>query len=645
MDSRSPHSSGASSGSPRRLQPIDHIRVLYEGAMASMDLSTPKVIMQKKDLIDALRRKAPSRRGVGGKMTLSKSVNESALLEVGVSSGKGEIENLQECVNIHARRYNNLKSKCEKKQAEVDRLMDELAVLDKEIDSLRKMENNDTPETVRIQELRQHIKDVEAEIEGKLFRRQQLDHMTRRLQHDEVIYEGKVREMEDALDVSKKEFEEVKSLLRDLEAKKRESIVKLQNVELELSVAAKQRERVLNERRQQASNARRMEEWRKNRESKKRSGERGTSKDAGGGKDNDAEAESKTLKSGSKDEIVGNVKSQIALARDMTLEEAFAEIRQATGVTTLEEMVDKFLGQKANKESLQKEKKEAEASLKTLRAEQKQVEEKYAAMKASGIGGSELNREIYDRLDDEISAARNELRKSMEANRKLEEILVSVRLGAFGLMKRLEPFSHLVDNQEENDMPKTGNDALDALLKSEVRLNRMIDLVLAAERQTQQEESSRDRDITAVTNKRLEKWGPSQDDVVHENNIRVDSFRIRDRRSTERLAAGAKAATEDADTDEDEELSALRNSMKMKCQKKDEKVDPKKESTDSKSVAETKKAPSAPKSKSRKQSVSAAKATKTGSKKSNKSSTRRSVARRKTRSNKRRGGARRADLQ
>ena len=50
-------------------------------------------------------------------------------------------------------------------------------------------------------------------------------------------------------------------------------------------------------------------------------------------------------------------------------------------------------------------------------------------MKASGIGGSELNREIYDRLDDEITAAKRELRKSVESNQRLEEVLVSVRLG------------------------------------------------------------------------------------------------------------------------------------------------------------------------------------------------------------------------
>ena len=108
------------------------------------------------------------------------------MTELNGNAGKSEITNLEECINVHARRYNNLKAKCEKKQREVDLLMDQLGGLDKEIESLQKMEKNDTPETIRIQELRKKIKEVEGEIEGKLFVRKQLEFMLRRLREGEV---------------------------------------------------------------------------------------------------------------------------------------------------------------------------------------------------------------------------------------------------------------------------------------------------------------------------------------------------------------------------------------------------------------------------------------------------------------------------
>ena len=271
----SPRSARHGQQVPRRLAPIDHMRALYEGAAKSMDPDRPCTIIHKKDLINAVRRVSPTNRDRSPKIVLKKNNaggRHGIVSEVNGNAGKSEITNLEECINIHARRYNNLKSKCEKKQREVDLLMDQLGGLDKEIESLQKMEKNDTPETIRIQELRKKIKEVEGEIEGKLFVRKQLEFMLRRLREGEVVMDAKVRNMEDALDASKKEYEEVKALLRDLKAKKRASVVELQKVQLEVSVARKQRSRQLAERRQQASNAKRMEEWRKSREKARKGG-------------------------------------------------------------------------------------------------------------------------------------------------------------------------------------------------------------------------------------------------------------------------------------------------------------------------------------------------------------------------------------
>lgn len=503
--------------------------------------------------MDAVRRQSPSRRDHHMKTLRAKVLPQD--LDTG-STGKSEIRNLEECVNIHARRYNELKSKCGKKQKEVDRLMDTLAALDKEIDSLRRMEKNDTPETVRIEDLRQRIQNVEKEIEDKMFRRKQLEHMDRRLHEEEITLDTQVKSMEDALEASKKEFDEVKLLLRQLEAKKQECVVELQNVQIEVEVAHKLRQRQLEERRQRASNARRMEEWRKKREQQRRAS--GSEKQDLGTEEEEALVAAVKLKEDKAKQL--KLRSKMEYDKAMTLEEAFTQIRQATGVNTLEEMVEKFMGQKANKEALLEEKKEAESQLKSLRQQQQQVEEKFAAMKASGIGGSELNREIYDRLDDEITEAKRELRSSMDANKRLEEVLVNVRLGAFGLLKRLEPFNHIVDSQEESDLPKTANEALDALLKAELRLNRMIELAVVADKQSLEEKSKIERDFNAVP-KVTVKWDPSQENGIHANNIRVDSHTICNKREVAMVEVAAEY-----DSDEDLDMFELRGSVKSKSE-------------------------------------------------------------------------------
>eukprot|EP00938_MAST-03A_sp_MAST-3A-sp1_P003445 g3445.t1 len=122
---------------PRRLAPIDHVRALYEGAVKSMDPDRPCTIVHKKDLIDAVRRVSPTNRDRSPKIVLKKNNaggRHGAVTELNGNAGKSEITNLEECINVHARRYNNLKAKCEKKQREVDLLMDQLGGLDKEIE-------------------------------------------------------------------------------------------------------------------------------------------------------------------------------------------------------------------------------------------------------------------------------------------------------------------------------------------------------------------------------------------------------------------------------------------------------------------------------------------------------------------------------
>ena len=143
----------------------------------------------------------------------------------------------------------------------------------------------------------------------------------------------------------------------------------------------------------------------------------------------------------------------------LTLEEAFAQIRQATGVTSLNEMVSKFMGQGASKEALLEEKAAAEAQLADIVRQKKEAQQKFTEMKAqvaqTGVGGMELNREIYDKLDEEILGAKAELKMNRAAAERLEGVLVAVRQGAVGPKQRLDPFKDLLTYEEQEvELPK-----------------------------------------------------------------------------------------------------------------------------------------------------------------------------------------------
>lgn len=99
------------------------------------------------------------------------------------------------------------------------------------------------------------------------------------------------------------------------------------------------------------------------------------------------------------------------------MEATFARIRQATGVNTLEEMVLKLANQSTNHTTLEEEKREAESKLARAKAARQSEDTRFSYMKASGVGNTELNRDISDKLNAEIQEYRVEVKTSSKSDR------------------------------------------------------------------------------------------------------------------------------------------------------------------------------------------------------------------------------------
>lgn len=96
--------------------------------------------------------------------------------------------------------------------------------------------------------------------------------------------------------------------------------------------------------------------------------------------------------------------------RVAAMESTFARIRQATGVNTLEEMVLKLANQSTNHATLEEEKREAESKLARAKEARQSEDTRFSYMKASGVGNTELNRDISDKLNNDIKEYRVEVR-------------------------------------------------------------------------------------------------------------------------------------------------------------------------------------------------------------------------------------------
>jgi len=502
--SRSPSRRDGATG-PKRLAPLDHIKTLYDGAAASLTGE----IATKKDLVDAVKEMNASGTGVQSPtsaaedaVSISNSKQRNSSLS-GKASTKGNRNNaaakpprkrnrikiptsnvriksakeiLQETLNTNSRKYNELKVTSEVKDQELKKMVDELEGLRIENASLIKMEKHETADTSKLDELQGLIDEESEVLDQRLHRKRVLKHMKDRLDKNQVAFNAHIRTMEEALEASKREFDEVKNLMRQLESGNSAAQEALKSTLEKISKERDLRNKHLAQRRQEAANAKRMEEWREQREKARMLLNAELNGDLG------EEGETRLIaavhESAQQDHELELIHRHTAQTIS-TYEEAFNAIREATGVRSLDEMVEKFLGQSANKEALMEEKKEVEARQMVIKEELSRVQKEFSELKSVGIGGSELNREMYDQLDNNILEARHELKIKQGMNERLEEVLIQVRAGMLGLAARLAPFSQVLGFEDGDALSTkfTGDEILDVTMSCEMKLLRLLDTV------------------------------------------------------------------------------------------------------------------------------------------------------------------------
>jgi len=448
----------------KKLVPIDDSAMQYGGAK-------PKKIFSKKDLVESVRKMAPARYA---NVTIPKSTS-AVITRVGGDGGAvTQLRVMDDGVNLNARRFNDLKLEADRKAKELKTKLDALQSLKMENDALLDMKQKNTPESVRIEELVVEIEESNRKTEEKLHYRRQLQHMLRRLQKNQITFDAHINAMEDALRSAQREHDEVKSLVRQLEAGKTKAVLDLYEIQRQVAIERRDRARVISVRQHEANNAKKMDDWRKEREIMRQEFTSELRGDLSAEEERALEMKLKEREALAEELHAAN---EAKLKEFNKLEEQFTAIRQATGVNSLEEMVEKFIGQEGNRESLNNEKREVETRLANAKRKKEQVEAKFSELKASGIGSTELNREISDDLNAQIQGGRMELKVTKAACERLENVLVSLRQGSIGLFQRLESYMHLLESEQGQRTDISTMDPVEAITLSEHILSKMMESV------------------------------------------------------------------------------------------------------------------------------------------------------------------------
>merc|ERR1719502_2465274 len=156
-----------------------------------------------------------------------------------------------------------------------------------------------------------------------------------------------------------------------------------------------------------------------------------------------------------------------------TYESAFRRIKEATGVSDVNEIIQKFLTQEDTLNRLNDLAKESQARIEQLTEEKKRIQQKVvdAKMKSSSTAG---NRRIVDEFEQLLSEAKVKSERIRTKYERLTKVMINVKAGIDHLGDKI----HLALGRAASPRISTSNGpVIDSLKQCQKRLAIMLDVV------------------------------------------------------------------------------------------------------------------------------------------------------------------------
>lgn len=355
-----------------------------------------------------------------------------------------QMQSLDAGVKLCARKYNEAKSQADKVDDELNSRCDELAELERESKALHEMLEGNNSEAKKITQLSAEIEETNNFSEQILMYRHQLHHMHERISKNSVTMDGHIGEMSATLASLQKERDRAQKMLAEVESGLTFASLELDDTIRDTNIAEEERNSELAIKQIEANDASRMERWNRQRIDSNLS----LHQQLSGGDKSEIERIHRSIRDRKSQLKELNLSMDKTTARLGEVETSFLHLKQATGVNSLAEMVDKFSCHEDNHKQLLKEKKDAEDRLIAARATVSSDEEAFDQIKANGLGDTELNRDIINDIKSDISDERSEGKIVQSTNARLEALLLGLRQGGIILYNRLRPYHSMLLDEE-----------------------------------------------------------------------------------------------------------------------------------------------------------------------------------------------------
>jgi hypothetical protein len=354
------------------------------------------------------------------------------------------------------------------KSARFSKSLDELrdAVRDLELDSQRPhMEDNEY--TRRIRALENKLDKAMIKYNEAQSIRKTYEQIVRRLKEERVGFDNQLAAIERTLSAKQRDYEELLLLAGDANHAREFALNELDRVRAGYEEERRRRERDLRERHQVVQLRRQMLERLKQRETMRK-------QLAGGDSSLDITATSAinavTMKQLANEKLEARNKIDI-------FENAFRKIKEATGVSDVNEVIQKIVSQESTTENLISLTRENQGKIEAMSELRRKLKIRVEEVKYSGVGGGH-RRKMIDDHEDQLSTYTARLDKSNLKYERLSKVIISIKAGVGHLQDKLEP---LRDELGGRRLDLSDDTVAEVLRECELVLNNLQRRIKAAE--------------------------------------------------------------------------------------------------------------------------------------------------------------------
>lgn len=483
----------------------------------SLSNSTDLKKFTRKDLENACRRITPSQKDNGIKRQRGQFEFLPTHQVVGADS---QLKSLDTGVKVCARKYNEWKAKADKLQEQLAQKRDILIELTREEDALDQMIQGNNGESKKISKLKSEISATNTASESNLHYRLQLNYLHLRQRKNDMAVDAHMSELAHTLSSSQNELTRRTKMLGDIESGTSTAMHAYELLATEVTIERNGREQEMAGKEVEVENAKKMEAWRSNQESNRKDFQQALI----GGHEMEKDAKLIRIRELQGELKLLNKNSELKSNGEDSSEEAFLNIKRATGVNSLEDVVQKFTNRQVQKRRLISEKAEAEERLLSAKNKLQACHDKLSQLRSNGSGETEFSRSLLVDASKAIGEERSEGKILKSTNSRLDTVIVGLRQGGMGLYQRLLSFhttllegdAPLLNNSFTSNAIDTANDTLEMLKVAQQILSKMLDAVGGIDVVCKGQ-------ITSKPNLRRESTSKIENPNLGENNCRIQA--------------------------------------------------------------------------------------------------------------------------